>query len=96
MTNYRLSPRARADLNEIFDYTVERWGLLQAEFYIRQIQVAVEAVAASPTLGRSCDGIRPGYRKFPAGSHVLFFTQKPGRIEIVRILHNRMDFERHF
>jgi toxin ParE1/3/4 len=34
----------------------------------------------------------PGYRKFPEGSHIIFY--KPGTtsvIEVIRILHKSMD-----
>ncbi|MGH8241105.1 MAG: type II toxin-antitoxin system RelE/ParE family toxin, partial [Steroidobacteraceae bacterium] len=44
-----LTPRARADLDEIWDYTAERWGLDQAETCIRQLWNAIAAVADSPT-----------------------------------------------
>ena len=30
-----LKPRAQADLDEIWDYTVDRWGIDQAETYLR-------------------------------------------------------------
>ena len=32
---------------------------------------------------------------YPAGSHVLFYRNVKAGIDIVRILHSRMDFERH-
>jgi toxin ParE1/3/4 len=32
---------------------------------------------------------------FSVGSHVLFFRASESRIVIVRVLHQRMDFERH-
>ena len=50
MTRYVLSPRAQADIAEIWDYTRERWGIDQAELYFRQIQAGIEAVAAEPRL----------------------------------------------
>jgi plasmid stabilization system protein ParE len=31
----------------------------------------------------------------PVGSHVLFYRLTDDGIDVVRILHNRMDFERH-
>ena len=52
-------------------------------------------VAADPRKGSACDDIRAGYRKFPVGSHVLFFREVDSGIDIVRILHSRMDFARH-
>jgi toxin ParE1/3/4 len=95
MKRFTLSPRAQADIEEIWDYTVEHWNVGQAEVYLRKIKAAVEAVADDPRLGRSCDEVRAGYRKYPAGSHILFYRPTPDGIDIVRILHQRMDFERH-
>jgi toxin ParE1/3/4 len=44
MSGYVLSPRARADLEGIWDYTAERWGVDQAEDCIRLLQRAIETV----------------------------------------------------
>jgi toxin ParE1/3/4 len=96
MSRYTLSPRTQADIEEIWDYTEARWSRDQAEVYIRQIKAAVETLAADPRRGRTCDDVRAGYRKYPVGSHVLFYRMTPNGIDIVRILHGRMDFERHF
>jgi toxin ParE1/3/4 len=54
VTGYRLSPLAAADLDDIFDYMLERWGVKQAQTYLLQVEDAVGAVAATPTTGRSC------------------------------------------
>lgn len=52
--------------------------------------------ADDPRLWRPCDHIRYGYFKYASGSHVLFFTRHEAGIVIVRVLHQSMDFERHF
>jgi toxin ParE1/3/4 len=95
MLGYLLTPRARADLDEIWDYTAKRWSVAQAERYLREIQRGVEAVASKPGLGRRCDEIRAAYYKMPVGSHILFYRRTDSRIQIVRILHQSMDVERH-
>ncbi len=95
MTRLILSPRAQADLDEIWNYTAKHWGMEQAEVYVRQLETAIKSVAADPQLGRSCDGIRVGYKKYPAGSHVLFFCLTSAGIDVIRILHRHMDFNRH-
>jgi toxin ParE1/3/4 len=95
MSRYVLSPRARADLEDIWAYSARRWGADQAEDYIRRLQRAIETVAQEPREGRACDEIRRGYWKYPAGSHVLFYRSMKAGVDIVRILHSRMDFERH-
>lgn len=93
---YVLSPKARADLEGIWDFTAGRWGDAQAETYVRSIQTAIETVAADPGRGRACDDIRAGYRRFAVGSHLLFYRlDKGGVVDVVRILHQRMDFGRH-
>jgi toxin ParE1/3/4 len=91
-----LSPRAQGDLEDIWDYTMKRWGLDQAEFYARQIWQHIEAAARRPTIGRPCPEVRAGYYKYPSGSHILFYRRIDGDIDIVRILHKRMDFGQHF
>jgi len=90
-----LSPRAQADLDEIWDHTAARWSEDQAERYIRDIWRAINAVADDSRKARACDDIRPGYRKYGVGSHVLFLREVGKTIDIVRILHQRMDFNRH-
>jgi toxin ParE1/3/4 len=95
MSRYVVSPRARADLEDIWDYTAERWGADQAEEYIRLLQRAIETIADDPRKGRSCDEVREGYRKYSAGSHMLLYREVDAGVDIVRVLHSRMDFERH-
>jgi toxin ParE1/3/4 len=94
MTGYVLSPAARADLAEIWDYTAGRWGSGQAERSILGIRNVCEALAAGRRKGRAIDDIRHGYLKIAVGSHVLFYRiGGRGEINVVRILHRRMDVE---
>lgn len=90
-----VSPRAQEDIDEIWNYTAAQWGERQAEIYLRLIKTAVDAIAADSKVGRSCDDVRRGYRRYPVGSHVLFYRVTATAVVVVRILHRRMDFERH-
>jgi toxin ParE1/3/4 len=94
MAGYTLAPLARTDLDEIWTFTVSQWNEEQAERYIREIEATIEAVAAKPNLGRACAEIRPGYFKIPSGSHIIFYRRTRTKIDIVRILHQRMDVGR--
>jgi toxin ParE1/3/4 len=96
MRRLDFTPRARRDIDEIWDYSVDQFGLDQADLYLRGIQRAALTVAEDPRRGLACDEIRSGYRKFSVGSHVLFFKASTTRVVIVRILHRQMDFDRHF
>jgi toxin ParE1/3/4 len=96
VSRYLLSPAAQADLEEIWDYTAERWDVDQAEEYLRGLQHPIERAAANPRVGRSCDEIRPGYRQLAAGSHTLYYRlSADGTVDVVRVLHQRMDVDRH-
>jgi toxin ParE1/3/4 len=93
--HFVLTPRAQTDLDDIWNYTADRWGLDQTETYTRQLWKDIAAVAERPSLGRECSEVRRGYRKYPSGSHVLFYRPTADGIDVVRILHERMDYERH-
>ncbi|BBX18754.1 plasmid stabilization protein ParE [Mycolicibacterium duvalii] len=95
MTRYVLSPAARADLDEIWDFTRDLWGDDQAENSVRETERAILRVVGNPMIGRACDEVWPGYRRHAVGSHTLYYRVIGDVIDVVRILHKRMDVDRH-
>lgn len=95
MLEMRLTPLARADLDGIWSFTREQWGVDQAEAYLLGLDTTMKILAGQPGLGRSIAEVRAGYFKFPTASHILIYRLKPGAIEFVRILHKSSDVERH-
>lgn len=95
MRQYRLTPAARQDLSSIWDFTAENWDVHQAETYIREMQAAIERVTADPDRGRSRGEIRLEYRSYAIGSHTIFYLPRADGIDVIRILHQRMDHTRH-
>ena len=95
MSTYRLTPAARRDLSRIWDYSEERWGLQQAEVYLRDFQACLERLADDPRRGHPRDGVRPGYWSRAVGSHVVFYVISDGGVDVIRVLHQRMDPGRH-
>jgi toxin ParE1/3/4 len=94
MTPFTLTNMAKADLKEIGYYTQTRWGREQRDLYLKMLDVSFQQLAANPLKGKDCSGIRIGYRKLSAGSHVIFYRQTlTDTIEIVRVLHGHMDIE---
>lgn len=93
MPGFILTRMAKADLKEIGRYTQNRWGREQRDHYLKMLDVSFQQLAANPLKGNVCSEIRTGYRKFAVGSHVVFYRQTPtDTIEVVRVLHRRMDF----
>lgn len=95
MKSIRLTPAAQQDLSSIWDFTQERWDEKQAEIYISEMRAAIERIAADPHRGRACDEIREGYRRYGIGSHLIFYIEKNDSVDVIRILHQRMDLTRH-
>ncbi len=95
MASFYLTNAARADLKEIGRYTKKQWGAAQQVKYLKMLDVCFRDLAAKPLTGQDCSDIRSGYRKYSAGSHIIFYRQIAGdTIEVVRILHGRMDTDR--
>ena len=90
MAGYRLSGLARNDLFDIADYTFETWGEEQAYRYIDDLEACFRGLAESPGIGRKCDRLRPGYRRFEHARHVIFCRIDEQKLFISRILHQRM------
>lgn len=95
MNSYRLTPAARHDLSLIWDFTRESWDRDQAEVYVNEIRAAIERIAADPARGRACDAIRAGYRRYSIGGHLIFYVEGAETVDVIRILHQRMDPTRH-
>lgn len=88
-----LRPVAAADIDQIFDYTAERWNFLQAVNYTNAILETCHNLADGHLNGRDAGDIRPGFRRQTCRSHVIFYRLLPNNLEVVRILHQRMDFD---
>jgi toxin ParE1/3/4 len=91
----RLSAAARRDLSGIWRYTAKRWDESQADRYVRLIVDGFDGLASGTMQGRDASDIRAGYFKLAVGSHLAFYRINGDAIEVVRILHGRMDFDRH-
>lgn len=94
MSLVTFSPAAAADLNSIWNYTAEDWGVDQADRYTDDIENICGCLARGEKQGRKAD-VREGYRKQAVGKHCVFFRMADAGIEVIRILHQHMDVERH-
>jgi toxin ParE1/3/4 len=95
MPAFRLSAKALSDLKSIGRFTLESWGREQRNIYLSKLDDSFHRLAEQPHLGSARDDIRKGYRVYHVGRHLIFYRQKFAAIEIIRILHNRMDVETH-
>ena len=69
----------------------------RAYSYLKQLDDCFKQISENPELGLTVDFITDGYRKFPQGSHLIFYKlSEENTVEIIRVLHKSMDVESKF
>lgn len=93
-SQFKLTRKARDDLLGIGRYTEQKWGRQQRNTYLKALDNAFCRLAENPDLGQDCSDIKRGYKKYLQSSHLVFFRLSgDGGIEVIRVLHKRMDVE---
>jgi toxin ParE1/3/4 len=96
MRSFLLTAAARTDIIEIGRYSSGTWGKRQRDKYLKQLDDAFKLLSRQPEIGKDANDIKPGYRKYNQGSHIIFYRAgTESKIVVIRILHNSMDVERH-
>ncbi len=90
MPQVRISGEAEADIDRIADYTTSTWGWRQTNQYLAKLEDGFDLLAQNPSIGRSCDSIRAGLRRFEIGRHVVFYLPESDGVLVVRVLHQQM------
>ena len=92
---YKISVKAAEDIENIWLYTFKNWSLEQADRYVELIFDEIEYLAGNPTAGKDLSPVRKNYRCSNVKSHMVFYryTESQTDIEIMRVLHQRMDIE---
>ncbi|MDF1688237.1 MAG: type II toxin-antitoxin system RelE/ParE family toxin [Cycloclasticus sp.] len=90
-TQYHLRSLAQDDLESIWLYTYQEWGVAQADTYFDALIKRIEWLADNTTLGKPRDDVKQGYYCFPEGMHIIFYTLNNNQVEIIGIPHQQMD-----
>lgn len=91
---YNLSARAAEDIEAIWLHTYKYWSSEQADRYVQVIVEELKFLCSHPFSGKDISDVREGYRSSKVKSHLIFYKVNNGVIEIIRVLHQRMDTER--
>ena len=96
------APVALARLADILEYTIEKFGEAQADAYTAQLAARIEALATGTgPRARRCELLMQGVRDasgltwYREGSHFLILREKRDTLEVVEILHGRMNLDEH-
>ena len=94
MAKVILRQEAINDLNNIWAYTFDEWSEKQADKYYASLQFACIQIGENPELGKEYEGIKSNLFGLRIGKHTIFYQAiNEQEIEIIRILHERMDLK---
>src|SRR5688572_5450513 len=93
---FNITPRAKADLQGIWTYTLEVWGEAQADRYVAALFDRFNWLAQRPQMGKHRADIQEGYYCFPQGAHLVFYLIRLGGIDVIGIPHKEMDIFNFF
>lgn len=95
MARLLISPRAKADLVDIWDYIAED-DEGSADAFIARIDEKMRVLAGHPDMGRLREDVAAGLRSFPVGRYVVFYRAGPDGAEVIRVLHGARDLDAFF
>lgn len=87
MRKYRLSHRARKDLDKIW-LNIARDSIESANRFLESLTERFPLLADSPRMGRLREDLQPDLRSFPVKSYLIFYRPLGKRgVGIVRVVH---------
>ena len=94
MPKYFFCHKAADDLAKIWHHTYEKWPEKQADNYYKSLISYCSEIAKNPTIGKTYNGISLGLLGLKSAKHIIFYrSRNAAGIEIIRILHERMDLK---
>lgn len=91
MRRIKFRTAATRDLRQIARQTRDRWGADQAGGYADALRRDIKILAKFALRFPEHEGSGLGFRKLRSGHHMIFYLVREREIEIVRVLHERMD-----
>lgn len=96
LKTYKITLIAEQDLIGIYTYTLQKWGVVKAEKYIKNLYDRFNWLADNPMLGINQEAIKIDYRSYFEGSHSIFYLIDKKSIEIIGIIHQNEDVNKRF
>jgi len=94
MAKVILRQEAINDLNDIWEYTFKKWSEKQADKYYATIKIACNGIGENPEIGKEYFAISRNLLGLKSGKHIIFYQSlSENKIEVIRILHERMDLK---
>lgn len=90
---YKLSKLAEEDIYQIARYTIQQFGVTQAKKYHNDLKQTFELLAKAPWIGRECNWVCNGMRRFEFKIHSIYYLPKNDTLFITRLIHHSIDVD---
>lgn len=84
---FKLSDKAEQDLENIYLYSYENWGISKAIEYIEEIEKTISNLLDHPKLGKLQIKNKRTYYTFPCQSHIIYYHLQADILYVLSILH---------
>jgi|AntRauTorckE5430_2_1112549.scaffolds.fasta_scaffold01404_3 toxin ParE1/3/4 len=91
MREVEISNQADEDIEAIFDYSTERFGLEQTIKYLLYLESKFDFLAQNPMTGKIRNELKTSLYSFVYVSHIIFYHFNNEKVRIERVLHSSRD-----
>jgi toxin ParE1/3/4 len=84
-----ISSRGRADIDRLFEYGLDNFGLSKARAYSTELLDLLDLALTQPKMGISKTEFGRNIRVIFFQSHVIYYRLGRDKVRIMRILHGR-------
>ena len=95
MSKYVLSPQAQKSIRKIKSDSIKRFRRARTTLYLQHIQLIMQEIADNPSKGEDRATIKAGYFSVSVNSHIIFYRVVDNVVQVIDVLHKRMDHMRH-
>ncbi|WP_310991882.1 type II toxin-antitoxin system RelE/ParE family toxin [Aequorivita marina] len=92
---YKLSSKAEFDLEVMYEFCISKFGLIQAQKYFFEMHETFKLLGRNVNLGRDASDYIADFTRFSFTTHTIFYLKAADGIYIIRVLSQRMDYERN-
>lgn len=90
MSRFVIAPRARIDLDEIWEF-IAAGSIKAADRTVQRFYELFRMLARQPLIGEARNEIHAQLRCFPAGNYVIYYLPITSGVRVARIIHAARD-----